>query len=223
MKKTLIGLIFILSFLLSSCSFLFKTALSIKSPKVETNQNIVEYLQNTECKIEKTFVVNCPTDSLLIYKNLMKGFTNEILIYKDSLRYCYQGKSKCTSEKLKKTIDEFHEFYVPCNDDTIDFKELLFQLKPLLSENDNLMLKNDKIYFFAYWSIFYGSKKNKKEYFYWLNEYCNKYPDKFEIVLINVDLNSNWGLQEGKKLKLKFKMNKKNSVDLHFGNMPYKK
>ncbi len=221
MNKKILFIV-ILSFFLNSCSLLFKTALSIKNPKVETNEQILEYLEKTECLIPNTFVINCPPDSMQIYKNLMRGFTNEILIYKDSIRYCYEGKSRCTSEKLKKTIDEFDIYYTPCQNDTISFDIFLLQLMPL-SDNNKLQIKQEKIYVFAFWSIFFGSKKNKKDFFNWLYEYYKKYPDKYEIIIVNVDLNQNWGLEKGKKMKLKFKMTKKNSVDLEFGKIPYKK
>ncbi|MBN2663594.1 MAG: hypothetical protein JXR68_08080 [Bacteroidales bacterium] len=220
-KYILILLLFFLSFFFNSCSLFFKTALSIKNPKVENNEDIMEYLEDTDCPIQNTFVVSCPPDSLQIYQNLMKGFTNEILIYRDSIRYCYEGTNRCTSEKLKKTIDEFYKYYTPCQSDTIDFEVFMSQLLPL-SKNANLQIEHGKIYIFAYWSIFFGSKKNKKEYFNWLFEYKNKYPDKYEIILVNVDLNNDWGLENDRKLKLIFKMNKKNSVDLEFGKMPYK-
>lgn len=223
MKKYLYFLVIvIITLFLNSCSLLFKTALSIKNPKVETNEQILKYLEKTDCLIPNTFVIDCHPDSLQVYKNLMRGFTNEVLIYRDSIRYCYEGGSRCTSEKLKKTIDEFNEYYTPCKNDTIDFDIFLSQLVPL-SENNKLQIKQEKIYIFAYWSIFFGSKKNKKDFFNWLYEYYKKYPDKFEIIIVNADLNYNWGLEKGKKMKLKFKMTKKNSVDLEFGKIPYKK
>ena len=221
MKKYLTVFFVFSMFFFNSCSLLFKTALSIKNPKVETNEHIIEYLEETDCSIQNTFVVNCEQDSLQIYQNLMKGFTNEILIYRDSIRYCYDGKSRCTSEKLKKTIDEFYEYYTPCENDTINFETFLSRLTPL-SETNNLQIEQGKIYIFAYWSIFFGSKKNKKDFFNWLYKYGEKFPEKYEIILVNVDLNYNWGLEKGKKIKLKFKMTKKNSVDLEFGKIPYK-
>ncbi len=216
MKYSLIFLFF-----LSSCTLLFKTSLSIKNPKVETNEQILEYLEKTKCLLSNSFVIDCQPDSLQIYKNLMKGFTNEVLIYKDSVRYCYNAGNKCKSKKLRKTINEFNKFYAPCKKDTIDFDIFLSQLIPL-SENNKLQIKQGKIYIFAYWSIFFGSKKDKKDFFNWLYEYYKEYPDKYEIIIVNTDLNYNWGLEKGEEMKLKFKMTNKNSVDLEFGKIPYR-
>ena len=204
MKKYTLLLLLLLCLGLQSCSFLFRTAFSIKNPQVQTNEQIAKYLDDLDCPIQNTFVIDCEPDSVQIYSNLMKGFSNEILIYKDSVRYCYQGASRCSGVKLKATIDEFEESYSPCKNDTINFKNYLSKLTPL-SQDNKLQIEQGKIYFFAHWTIFFGSKNSKKEDFEWFYEFKENYPEKYEIVLINTDLNEKWGLEKGKKMKMRFR------------------
>jgi hypothetical protein len=218
-KKTIIIFSIISIILFSSCTPAFKTLLSVKDPKVETDYSIQNYLKRINSPIRNNFVFDGKPDSLQIYQNIMKSFYNEPQIFKNNEKYCYQGKSNCPSVKIS-SIKNFNSFYSTCIDDTLHMTDLLSRLRPI-SKSEEIENTEDLIYIYVYWSIFHKKRKHKKEYFNLLYNLCLDESVNCEVVLINVDLNSKWGLIPEKKMRMRFKMKKSKSIDLEFGKIPY--
>lgn len=203
----------------SSCTTVFKTLLSVKDPKVETDHTITKYLHKINGWENNNYVFDGSLDSLEIYQNLMHCFNNEPLIYKNQSRYCYAGQSKCPNVKIQDILN-FEFSYIPCPNDSLYLREFLSHYRPL-ADYTELDIVKDRVYIIVYWSVFFKNKKYKKEYFARLKEICQNDSVDCEILLINTDLNSKWGLIPEKRMPFKVKLKRSKGVDLSFGRIPF--
>ncbi|MDL2289783.1 hypothetical protein LJB95_00065 [Paludibacteraceae bacterium OttesenSCG-928-F17] len=55
----------------------------------------------------------------------------------------------------------------------------------------------------------------------WLLKLKDESPYDINLVFVNTDLQADWGLQEGKKIKVKIKYRGDKSASLDFGKIPY--
>lgn len=212
-------LLFFLMIISSSCTPTFKALLSVKDPKVETDQSIQDYLRKIENPIHKHFVFESATDSIEIYQNIMSSFDYEPHVFLNGKKYCYIGQSNCPNIMISE-LKEFESSYGPCVNDTLSLTEFVSNLRPI-ADLEEIIITEDHIYIFFYWSIFHKKKKYKKEHFNRLAKLCVDGSSNCKVFLINTDLNSQWGLTPGKRIKMKFKMKGSKSVELKFGKIPY--
>lgn len=215
MSKSLL----ILIFLMSSCTPTFKALLSIKNPKVENSQSINSYLDHLDCPLNHGYTIQCDSDSLRIFKTIMKCLENKPTVYFNNKKYCYNGISNCP-QTIMASIKDFDNNLIPCSNDTSRMTDLMNTYNSLTKQHTKVFDPQKK-YIFVYWSTFHNSSKENQKYFEWINTNFGQYSDSFVIIMVNVDLNEEWNLEKGQRLEIKFKRNGNKSIDMVFGKMPY--
>lgn len=212
--------IVVITFTLSSCSLAVKKIAGLKNPRVESKETTVNYLNKMGYSFDNTYILTGSSDSSQIINNILKCLNQNVLLYnKAGNKYCYNKLEKCSGVKLKNAISNLESYYEPCENDTLKMGDIIKDIVPLSTNNQQL--NNSNYILFMYWSKFYNAKRRLNEVLTLkqLNDSSNY---KISIVLINTDLQSEWGLQEGKRLKLKFKFLGKKSASISFGEIPYK-
>ncbi|HTO35486.1 MAG TPA: hypothetical protein VLZ72_04565 [Flavobacterium sp.] len=211
--------------LMLSCGTAIKTIAGFKNPKVETKENVSQFLSDVNSD-EKTYFlgINKPGDSISIYKNFLFGFNSDMYLYsKSGEKYCYKGTEECSGVQLQSAFKEFEENYLPCTDD--DSENLLTFLEQIVDSKGNPVeissLPPADYYIFETWNKYSGSQKKLKEDLDWLLGLKNNSNHHIEIILINTDLLEEWGLEKNGELPIKFKKEGK-SMRLTFGKMPFK-
>jgi hypothetical protein len=205
----------------SSCSFAVKKMVGLKSPKVQTKESVTDYLKKAHCPFNYGYILKGTSDSLTVFTNIMKGFGDvELLFGNDGIRYCYKGTETCIGVQLRKAFLEFHSNYFPCIGDTNSLDSYLSILEPLNSGSDMVLEEPVDYYMLVYWSRFSGSRKRLQNDFEWMNDLKAESDLKLSIVLVNVDMQADWGLKAGKKMKMKFRLLGKRSGSLEFGEIP---
>lgn len=206
--------------LLSSCSVIVKKIAHIKNPKVESSNTIINYLNKNNIPLENNYLLKGNQDSTTIYNNLLNGFKSEILIFdKKGIKYCYQGTDKCTGKQLKQAYVNFQNSYKPCEKDSTLLNTILTNFQPLTEDSN---LKVSDYYLIIYWNKYFGSKNKIGEDYTWLQTMKKDSDLDISILLVNTDLQTDWGLVEGKKMKIKFRLKSMKSASIEFGKIPYK-
>lgn len=219
-----IGVIIVVgvSLLLSSCSVAIKKIAGLKNPIVETRESTKEFLKKIDYPTTNTYILSSSNDSAQIINNIMKCLSQDVLLYNNiGVRYCYKSKEKCDGVKLKNAFSDVLQYYEPCKTDTITMQEIMSSFEPL--DLDNTILSESEEYFLIiYWSKFYGGKRRLDGDLELLSlKNTSKY--NISIILVNTDLQTEWGLEKGKRLKLKFKFLGQKSASIEFGRIPYQR
>ena len=206
---------------LSSCSVLFKKATGIKNPVVESNTDINEYLEIVNNNFNNSFRINIKekNDSNII-KAIFNSFQSPIILNKSFSELCYLNNEKCTGIKLINAFKNIDSTYSLCEPE-INYLEKIKDLE--LISNQPLDTSNSDFYVVYFWSKFYTTKIKFIEDLNWLQELKNNSPENIDILLVNCDLNENWGLKRNEELKIKFKFIKNKQGGFEIGEIPYKK
>jgi hypothetical protein len=220
MKKS--KLIFVLvSLILSSCSVVVKKIAGLKNPVVETKESTIRFLNKIDYPTTNTYILGGSNDSSQIINNILKCLSQDVLLYNNiGVRYCYKSKEKCNGVKLKNAVSDVLQYYEPCKSDTITMQEVISTFEPL--DLDNTTRSEPDYFLIIYWSKFYGGKKRMTEVLDLLS-LKNTSIYNISIILVNTDLQADWGLEKGKRLKLKFKFLGQKSASLEFGRIPYQR
>ncbi len=210
----------ILMILLSSCSLLVKKTAGFRDIKVESKESISKFLTKTKSPLHNNYILKGSNDSIVIFNNIKKSFNNEILLFDSTgIKYCYSGDETCTGVQLKEAIYEFDKNYQPCVIDTFNFINFLTNIESIDTSSNSQGLVKADYYLIVFWSKFFGRKKMKE--IEWLNSLQNESKKEIAIIFVNTDLQTSWGLEEGKKMKLKLKFKGDKSASLKFGKIPY--
>lgn len=205
--------------LLSSCSVAVKKIAQIRNPKVESSNTITNFLNKNNIPLENNYLRKGNQDSTFIYNNLLNGFKNEILIFdKKGIKYCYQGTDKCTGKQLKQAYSNFQNTYKPCEKDSTLLNTVLANFQPLINNSN---LKASDYYLIVYWNKYFGSKNKIAEDYTWFQSMKKDSDIDISILFVNTDLQTDWGLIEGEKMKIKFKLKSMKSASIEFGKIPY--
>ena len=205
---------------LNSCSPFLKKMIGIKNPVVENTESITNHLIASKVPLQNSYIINCCSDSSNIFKNILNGLRGEIMLFDSTgLKYCYKGKDRCTGKQLKEAYYDFNKNYQPCVNDSIKLQAILSNAFPV--NNDYRPLTN--YYIIVFWAKFAGKKTKLLEDYKWMLSLKNNSSLSSTILFINADLQENWNLKKGKKMRIKFKLRGKKSAAIHFGKIPYNK
>jgi hypothetical protein len=205
----------------TSCSFIIKKAIGLKNPKVETRQSLTDHLIKNNINLGNNYFFKLKKDSTEIYKTILDGLKKNLLIFdKQGKKCCYMGSEKCKGKQLSKTIMQFDTFYKPCiNNDSMTLTQLREGLVSFSTDQSKL---DPDYYIVIFWNKYLGKKNSIREDYEWIYELKNKSNVNLEILFINTDLQEEWGLIKGRRMKIKFHLRSKNSASIQLGKIPYK-
>ena len=214
---------------LVSCGPLMKSLVGMKNPRVQTKTQVNTYFKDVLPKEDTYFLtVNKVGDSAMIYRNLFLGFDSDMKLFdQKGVRYCYQGTEECSGIQMTKAFASFETSYKPCQyDDTEHAETLDDYLNLMVDVNGKRITRADlpeaNYYIVQNWNTYTSSKKHFKEDVQWLNTLRAGSTTSIAVLFINGDLLVDWGLVEGKELKIKFRKSKK-GYTLSYGNLPLSK
>ena len=233
----LICIIFVLSFLFSSCSLMVNTLL-IRDARVENKETINKYLTDENYPLTYNYVLASDGDTMSIVSNHLKSFNSEILIFdRAGNKYCYfpdagsfdiqyiseSSEKACPANVLRIAFDDFENNFSICAIDSTKLSSYLLDMEPIGNSISNPLDDIHDYYLVKYWSKNLGRKSDIKYNINNLASLHNETKYDIGVILINTDLQEDWGLKKNGKWKIKFKMNNKYEGGLKFGDLPYKK
>jgi len=152
----------------------------------------------------------------------MKCLSHDVLLFNSlGVRYCYKTNEKCNGVKLRNAFSDILQYYEPCVNDTLNLHAILSTLESLDLDFYYTYIDSSDYFLIIYWSKFYGGKKRLVEDLELITLLKNTSKYNISIMLVNTDLQADWGLESGKRLKLKFKFLGKKSASIEFGKIPY--
>ncbi len=217
MKKGLLFLIVLVS-TLSSCSLIFKKVVGIRDAKVESTASINEFLEDVNSQHKYSYLIDIPKDSTEVYDNLLKTMEYNGGFFVDGTgnKYCYTGIEKCKGIQISKSFNDFEKNYEVCDSFNFDsFAEKLIPLNPAVSITE----LNTKYYYIVYWAKYYG--KHFEEDFKWFERLAKTSDQDISVILVNTDLQEDWGLKQGSSMDMSFKISGKKSGEFELGDIPY--
>lgn len=209
--------------LLAGCTPTLKLLSGVRNPKIRSDEKANELFVKlpVQPKVIDTHFLELK-DKQQQLLNLFKGATSAAHVYnKQGELLCYQGDEFCDAVILDQVKEQsIDEVYKLCVSDSLDMLSAPFNLEDLV--NNTTLKKEDissdyvVVFFWSYdlarrdhtynWQGVYDSFKDKKE--------------DITYIRVNTDLRSSWGLPEGKKGKIKFKLLKDREVDMTL-TIPY--
>lgn len=198
-----------------------KLIIGFKNPKVITIKDAEDYLAETQLYEGETYYLDVTKEKIFkdtcvfseYIDNIMFSFNSDLLVF-DSLghRLKYMSNASCGGIRLNQCYDSLDYFYSIPDSAFKDFNsldELCHRLQNHKSEKVTLdQFPKSDYYIVHAWSIFRQNKKRMKEDFQWYKSMQDSSKYNFHILNINTDLQENWGLKKGAKLKL----NKNNNL-----------
>lgn len=176
------------------------------------------------CSFAHNYMLKCESDSLSIFKSIALNGNNEVYVFDGKgRRYCYSSNDSisCSGSMLELVFHQFQENFEPCINNSISLEQLQQRFIPIVA-TDELILHDSSYYLVYYWSKFFGGKRQYKENLMWLKSMQMESPLNFTILMVNTDLQEAWGLEPGKKMKIKLKINS-HGGSVTFGKIPYRK
>lgn len=222
-------LIFIISSSLSSCGIIMKKISGLPNPEVYANtdiQSFIDVLPSYDNVYDGHFKTRL--DSTQIISTMFKGIESKAFIFdKDGFFLCTnQDVMNCSYSQLNDIKEtSISENYQRCEKGIHVTDEIYKKADILLKDlyfKDNKSLKTD---FEGYSIIYYWSESfdKGKSVEFWNEFYSNfENEEKVRFIRINTDLNADWGLQEGKKIKLRLKKRRSSTeYDVTTSKIPY--
>ena len=208
---------------LTSCKTLMLRYI-IKDPKVENTSRIKSFQETNNFSTENSLILKADTSNAV--ERLLLGMSTGYYIFdKDGNQVCYNGASTCQGVQFRQLLDNEIDSFKTCKNDSVSLDKILGQSYDL-NENpvNKSQFSNADYYVVSYWQKFMGGKRGYKEAITWMEDEIgkSKSPLKFTFIKINADMQENWGMAAGKKMKVKIKK-KGSSMNLSFDGLPLKK
>ncbi len=220
MKK--LSLIIIPLFLTSCKTMMIK--MMLKNPKVENTSSIKKFQQNNNYSTENSLIIKADTSNAI--ESLFLGMTVGYYIFdKDGNQICYNASSTCHGEQFKQLIENKIDSFKSCRNDSTSLQKVLKMTYDLNEKPvDKSQFSNSDYFVVTYWQKFLGGKRGYEDAVTWMEDEIknNKSNLKFTFIKINTDLQENWGLEAGKKAKLKVKV-KNDFMTMDVTNLPVRK
>ncbi len=213
-----------------SCIPIVRTVTGFRNPEVLSESRLVS--------IRNEIFGNDPTAIDLFYPkvngkkeiiNVMeKAFNGQFNIY-DSLGYklVFKNNNSCGSVQFKELYQSDSTNY--------QFKDVL--IRNLNSQNIDSVFtvsesfngkkysiqdfSNIDYFVIYYWSRFMTKPKRAQEDYKWFMSNVNRLKGKFQVIRINCDPNTKWGLIENKKIKARFKSKGDKEYEVLFSKIPF--
>jgi len=203
---------------LSSCGPAIKLLSGMRNPEVETKSSILAILNQSTIVPFESYILEGNQDTNRIIGNISKSVGHSFFLFDSvGVPYKYCGTSKCSGIRLTEVFDSLNISYSKKLDDSLKLEYFLHNTVALDTVTNH---QSYNYYLVFYWSKFYHGEKNTVDELNSLAEMQNKSAYNIGIILINTDLQADWGLIEGKKIHLKFKYRNK-QVQVKFKKIPY--
>ena len=196
----------------------------IKDPKVENTSRIKAFQEKNNFSTENSLILKADTSNAV--ERLLFGMSTGYYIFdKDGNQVCYNGAATCQGIQFRQLLNNEIDSFQTCKNDSISLDKILDQSYDL---NENSVIKNQlpisDYYVVSFWQKFMGGKNGYKETVTWMEDEIGKNKSllKFTFIKINSDMQENWGMAAGKKMKVKIKKNG-SSMNLSFSGLPLKK
>ncbi|MGM0636538.1 MAG: hypothetical protein ACQESK_10775 [Bacteroidota bacterium] len=236
MKKIFkFAVLLFVAFSITSCSLTVKTIIGLKSPKVQTNKRITkakEKLNFSSDNGHDALYIKQETDSLY-YNIMLSSLDGELYFFDENgNRKCYAGLEACVADQFEGLQEEFQnqvgDCEVPETEYAFRFQHLDDFLNQIVDYEGNPISKENlpeaDYYFVHHWSKFAGRNKQKREEYEWMIEHLDQLGISYQIIRVNSDLRTDWGMKKGKKVPLHFKVNKQDdgtmNAELDLGDLP---
>ncbi len=209
-------------FICSSCGLLLKKAMRLHNPEVQTKESVTAYLEKINSPFSYSYILNDPGSEDAIEEAFFGAMENKkgILIDRNYNQYCYTGTTKCTGVQIRQSFNDLENNYEICK--KYPFDSLVEKLDPLSGSYGMEKIDSD-YYYIVNWAIYLGTEKTNEEDFQWLKELEKNANKNIQIILVNTDLQSSWGLEEGKKVRVHFKKIKdsEGGFEMIYSDLPY--
>lgn len=218
-----LSLILLFFFSFTSCSLVIRKIAGLHDPVVETPESIVQFVNESGCSHSHNYLLKSKSDSASIFSNLFMCGEGRILLFDNAgNRYCYakDDSVSCPGNLFQMAFASLDTNFAPCINDSLTLSGYLEKLEPILATSE-LSFADSTYYLIYYWSKFLGGKRKFKEEVMWLRGMQQSSPYNITILAVNTDLQESWGLQPGRKLKMKLKVNA-HSGSAEFGPLPWK-
>lgn len=196
----------------------------IKDPVVENTNSIKTFLLANNFTTTHSLITKADTTN--IGEKLFLGFTVGYYIFDaEGKHICYNGSATCGGVQFRQLLEGKIDSFKLCDKSEINLQKILTETYDLNENNVSLSnFPKSDYYVVSYWQKFMNGKKGYEESTNWMEEEIknNKSNLKFTFIKINTDLQEKWGLESGKKAKLKWNKTK-NGYNLSLVNIPYKK
>lgn len=219
--KAIFALLMFVSF--TSCSLVIRKIIGLHDPVVETPETIAQFVKDCGCSYSHNYLLKSRSDSASILKSLFCCGEGKILLFDNAgNRYCYVNDDSvsCAGNLYKMAFATLDTNFAPCADDSVKLSCYLEKLDPFMGTHE-LSFTDSSYFLVYYWSKFLGGKRKYKDEVTWLTEMQLSSPYNITILAVNTDLQESWGLQAGKKLRMKLKVNYRGG-SAEFGKIPYK-
>ena len=216
---------------ISSCMSFYRTMSGLKHPRVETKQRINAFITNSQLNDDKlNFYFSDSIPQKYIKRIANNIFDGQLTLFgKNGERKCYVKNETCVAEQLEVLSNSFEESVDKCKStiDTVNFyqfnnlQSLLSKIISPKSKQLNIYdLPKSDYYLVYYWSIFGATKNGIEADYLWMKEWVNKMDKKITIIKINCDLRNDWGLKEGKKMKMLINKIGKRQYEMKYDSLP---
>lgn len=229
MGRTLLFLMSVFTCLsFSSCSLVIRKIIGLHDPVVETHYTISAFIIESGKTFDYNYIIKSKTDSTSIFKNLFLCGANQIMLFDSMgtrLYYENQDSMSCQGNLYKIAFNNPQIFKAGLND-TVCLHDYLNRYTPITTngdpEWDAVRITPSSFYLVYYWSKFMGGRRKYIDEIKRLQELQMKSNFKISIIGVNTDLQEDWGLIPGKKMKMKLKI-RGHGGTADFGPLPYKK
>ncbi len=219
--------LFLIAIALSSCTQLKQAFINyqIKDAKVENTKTIKHFLEKNKFNLNNQYIIKADTNTA--YNALFKSLGGEFKIFdKNGNSLCYNGISGCSGVQFRQLMENKIDSFKLCTMGTFTLQNVLNETYDLNDKpfNTQKLAKAD-YYIIVNWAKFVGAKKGYNDNIVWMEKLINKRDTsalKINFIKINTDLQENWGLQKGKKVKIKLRFNKK-GVQTNLPKLPIAK
>jgi len=210
----------------------------IRNARVENKETINKYLTDIDYPLQYNYVLASDGDTMSIVSNHFKSFNSDVLIFdRAGNKYCYSpnagsldiqhisesSEKACPGRVLETAFNDFENNFFICVIDTTKLSSYLLDIEPIGNSINNPLDDIHDYYLVNYWSKNFDLKRNIKDNINYLVSLHKESDYDIGVILINTDLQEDWGLKKNGKWKIKFKMNNKYEGGLKFGDLPYKK
>lgn len=190
-------------------------------PKVESPQNIQSFLDFHKFESSYTFI---PKGDTAIAKKMLYTFPKPYFLFDNTGNsLCYKGDASCAGTQVRTFIKGNTLDFGSCEKNYPNIENILrdkFDLNG--NKADFSKIEKADYYIVGYWKKCWGGKKGYEENITWIEDEIKKSNKKIIFLKINLDLQANWGLEEGEEVSRKIKI-KNGEYFVEYGKLPYKK
>lgn len=205
---------------LTSCKTILINAM-LKDPKVENTSTIKQFQTENNFSTINSLILKADTSNA--EEKLILGLTVGYYIFdRNGHQISYNGSATCHGVQFRQLIEgKIDSFQISSkNEKTLNnIIEETYDLQE--KQADVSQFKQADYYVVSYWQKFLGGAQGYKDNVVWMEDLITNTKSKFKFtyIKINTDLQENWGLEPGKKAKMRIKR-KGNEMTMEIYDFP---